>query len=63
MKIPLLKHFLSLILLLGVSEMFATNITVTTSSDAGAGSLRAAITTLNGSAGPHNITLDRKSVV
>jgi uncharacterized protein YjdB len=58
MKIPLLKQFLSLLLLFGVTEMFATNMTVTTSADAGAGSLRAAITSLNGSAGPHNITFD-----
>lgn len=40
------------------AELSAANITVTTSADAGAGSLRAAITTLNGSVGPHNITFD-----
>ncbi len=54
--------FLAFLFSLGLTGLYAANITVTSSANTGAGTLRDAITTLNGMAGTHNITFSVATV-
>ena len=53
-----MKSLLSLLVILSANFLIAADYTVTTTLDAGPGSLREAVTTTQSTPGPHNITFD-----